>query len=297
MAKAIMYHYIRNKSKLFPYSNILKKKDFERQLKFFNNSGLISDAKQLILESNKYILTFDDGLKDHIYAAESLKKYNAIGLFAIPTLPFKNKDILDVHKIHLITGKIKGLEIMNELKKYITRNKIENFINENEKEKYKIAYKAHKDDSYKKEFKKIMNYYSDIKLKRKILNYLLKKFDINIKSKDFYLNKKEIKYLSSLGMVIGSHTESHTLLSRLNYKKQFLEIKNSKVFLEKVIKKEVDTFVHPYGTKVSYNKNTINILKKLKFKLAYSVENRDIKFYDIKNNPFELPRYDCNQFI
>ena len=137
MAKAIMYHYIRNKSKLFPYSNILKKKDFERQLKFFNNSGLISDAKQLILESNKYILTFDDGLKDHIYAAESLKKYNAIGLFAIPTLPFKNKDILDVHKIHLITGKIKGLEIMNELKKYITRNKIENFINENEKEKIK----------------------------------------------------------------------------------------------------------------------------------------------------------------
>ena len=220
-----MYHYIRNKSKLFPYSNFLKKKDFERQLKLFNSSGLINDAKELILESNKCILTFDDGFKDHVYAAESLKKYNAIGIFAIPTLPFKNKDILDVHKIHLITGKIKGLEIMNELKKYITRNKIENFINENEKEKYKIAYKAHKDDSYKKEFKKIMNYYSDIKLKRKILNYLLKKFDINIKSKDFYLNKKEIKYLSSLGMVIGSHTESHTLLSRLNYKKQFLEIK------------------------------------------------------------------------
>ena len=291
-----MYHYIRDKNKLFPYSNILTKKNFDKQLNFFDNSGLISDHKELILRSNKYLLTFDDGFKDHIYAAELLKKYNAIGLFAIPTLPFKNKNILDVHKIHLITGKIKGTEILDELKKYVNKKKIKNFISENEKEKYKIAYKNQKDDIHKKEFKRIMNYYGDTKLKCKILNYLLKKFDINVSFKDFYVNKKEIKYLSSLGMIISSHTESHALLSRLSYKKQFLEIKNSKVFLESVIKKEVNTFVYPYGTKISYNRNTINILKKLKFKLAYSVENRDIKFDDIKSKPFELPRYDCNQF-
>ena len=46
-----------------------------------------------------------------------------------------------------------------------------------------------------------MNYYGDLKLKHKILDYLLKKFEINTKPKD-YLNN-----LFQLGM-IGSHGES-----------------------------------------------------------------------------------------
>ena len=63
-----------------------------------------------------------------------------------------------------------------------------------------------------------MNYLGNLKYKSKILDHLLKKFEINIKPKDYYLNKKEIKHLVSLGMIIGSHSESHTLLSR----KQFI---------------------------------------------------------------------------
>ena len=292
-----MYHYVRNKNKMFPYYNILTKSDFRTQLKDFSKVGFISNYNELFFNSNKYLLTFDDGFKDHIYAAELLKKYNATGLFFIPTLPLKNKDILDVHKTHLITGKIKGSEILNELKKYLIENKIKNYFSNNEKKRYKIAYNHQDDSSHKKEFKKIMNYYGDIKLKHKILNYLLNKFNINIKSKDYYLNKKEIKYISSLGMIIGSHSESHTLLSRLSYKKQYLEIKKSKVFLENIINKKVDIFCYPYGKKISYNKNTINILKKLKFKLAYSVEYKDITNKDIGYRPLELPRYDCNLFI
>jgi len=295
--KCVTYHYIRNKSKVFPYYNSITKKKFKQQLKSFNKYGLINNYDELFLESDKYLLTFDDGFKDHIYAAELLKKKNAVGIFFIPTLPLINKEILDVHKTHLIAGKVKGQTILNELQNYLTKNRIYNFLNEIDKKKYKNIYENQTDSIYKKEFKKIMNYYGDIKLKHKILDYLLKKFEINIKSKDYYLNKKEIKYLSSLGMVIGTHTESHTLLSSLSYKKQFLEIKNSKVFLENVVNKKVDTFCYPYGSKLSYNKNTITILKRLNFKLAYNTEPRDIDFKDLQKKYLQLPRYDCNQFI
>ena len=161
---------------------------------------------------------------------------------------------------------------------------------------YKSAYSMQDDEVNKKKFKKIMNYYGNLKLKHKILDSLLKKFEINIKPKDYYLNKKEIKYLDSLGMIIGSHSESHTLLSRLSYEKQFKEIKNSKIFLEKIINKDVKTFCYPYGGKISYNYNTLKILKKLKFKLAYSVDYRDITIKDLKYKPYELPRFDCNLF-
>ena len=294
--KSIMYHYIRNKNKLFPYYNVLEKKDYINQIKKFSRTGLINSYEELFLDNDKYLPTFDDGYKDHIYAAEILKKYNAVGLFFIPTSPLKNNEILDVHKTHLIVGKIKGLEVLNELEKYLNKNKIKNYYSQKEKLKYRTAYRNQNDELHKKEFKKIMNYYGDLKLKHKILDYLLKKFEIYIKPKDYYLNKKEIKYLSSLGMIIGSHSESHTLLSRLTYKKQFKEIKNSKIFLEKMINKNIDTFCYPYGGRISYNRNTLEILKKLKFKLAYSVEYRDINFEDIKNKPYELPRYDCNLF-
>ncbi len=294
--KSIMYHYIRNKNKLFPYYNILEKKNYINQIKKFSKTGLINSFEELFFDSDKYLPTFDDGFKDHIYAAEILKKYNGIGLFFIPTSPLKNNIILDVHKTHLILGKVKGLVALNELEKYLNKNKIKNYYSQKEKLKYKIAYKRHNDDVHKKEFKKIMNFYGNLKLKHKILDYLLKKFEINIKPKDYYLNKKEIKYLSSLGMIIGSHSESHTLLSRLSYEKQFKEIKNSKTFLEKIINKNIDTFCYPYGGKISYNNNTLKILKKLKFKLAYSVDHRNITIKDLKNKPYELPRFDCNLF-
>ncbi len=293
--KSIMYHYVRNKSKLFPNYNILEKKNYINQIKNFSKIGLVSSYEELFIPSNKFLLTFDDGFKDHIYAAEVLKKNNSIGIFFIPTSPLKNNIILDVHKTHLILGKIKGTKAVNELQKYLNKNKIAKFYNKNEKLKFKSAYKAQLDDD-KKQFKKIMNYYGDLKLKHKILDYLLKKFEINIKPKDYYLNKKEIKYLKSLGMLIGSHSENHNLLSRLTYREQFKELNNSKVFLEKIINKNVDTFCYPYGGKISYNNNTLRILKKLKYKLAFSLEYRDISLNDIQKKPYELPRYDCNLF-
>ena len=294
--KAVMYHYIRNKNKLFPNFNILEKKDYTNQIKKFSQKGLINSYEELFISSDKFLPTFDDGFKDHIFAAEVLKKYNSIGIFFIPTSPLKNNTMLDVHKTHLILGKVKSSEALNELEKYLKKNKTNKFYNNNEKSKYKSAYNEQIDEDDKKKFKKIMNFYGDLKLKHKILDYLLKKFEINTKPKDYYLNKKEIKYLKSLGMLIGSHGESHTLLPRLSYREQFKELNNSKIFLEKIINQSIDTFCYPYGGKISYNDNTLKILEKLKYKLAYSVEYRDISFRDIRQKPYELPRYDCNLF-
>ncbi len=291
-----MYHYIRNKNFSFPYYNILKKKDFVQQIKKFSKIGFISSYRELFINSNKFLPTFDDGLKDHVYSAEILKRYDGIGIFFIPTAPLKNNTILDVHKTHLILGKVKSSEALNELNKYLEKNKITNLYKSSDTLKYKSAYKYQNDQNHKKKFKKIINYYGNLKLKGKILDYLLKKFEINVKPKDYYINKKEIKYLISLGMIIGSHGESHTLLSKLSYKKQYSELKNSKVFLEKITNKKVDTFCYPFGGKISYNRHSLKILKKLKYKLAYSTESRDISLKDIQKNPFELPRYDCNLF-
>ena len=43
--------------------------------------------------------------------------------FFIPTNPLSKNIILDVHKIHLILGKIKSFEALNELNKYLNKKK------------------------------------------------------------------------------------------------------------------------------------------------------------------------------
>ena len=118
-----MYHYIRDKSKIFPYYNFLEKKKFINQIKKFSKSGLINKYEEIFYNSEKFLPTFDDGFKDHIFAAEILKKNNSIGIFFIPTLPLKTKTILDVHKTHLILGKVKSSEALKELKNYLIKKK------------------------------------------------------------------------------------------------------------------------------------------------------------------------------
>ena len=190
--KCIMYHYVRNHNKEFPFYNIIPKKKFINQLEKFSKIGLVKNYEELLTPSKKILLTFDDGFKDHIFTAELLRKKNATGLFFIPTLPYKNKDLLDVHKTHLIKGKIKGKLILEELNKYLIKNKINNFFNRREEKKFFNSYKGQNDDTHTKHFKKIMNYFGDLKIKHKILNHLLNVFEINVKAKNYYLNKKEI---------------------------------------------------------------------------------------------------------
>ena len=132
--KCVMYHYIRNKDVNFPYSKVLTKTEFNKQLKKFEKNGFINNYSELFENSKKMLLTFDDGFKDHIYAAEKLKKLNCTGLFFIPTLPLRKKEILDVHKVHLLVGKVKGKTILFEMEKYLQKNNITNLINLNDRE-------------------------------------------------------------------------------------------------------------------------------------------------------------------
>ena len=76
-------------------------------------------------------------------------------------------------------------------------------------------------------------------MNRTIFKKLAKKFDIKLDYRKYYLSPKEIKYLSDLGMVIGSHSKNHIPLSRLTLSQQIKEIKSSKKFLEKSYKEKV----------------------------------------------------------
>ena len=77
-----MYHYIRDYNKAYPYFNNLSKDEFKRQLIKFNKEyGIIENISELSKKNKKVLLTFDDGFKDHFFAAKELSKINKIGIF------------------------------------------------------------------------------------------------------------------------------------------------------------------------------------------------------------------------
>lgn len=287
-----MFHYVRSFDKKFPNFKFCNINSFEKFIKK-NKKKIINQELNPKKDKKKILLTFDDGLKDHFTVAKLLHKFNLTGVFFIPSLPYTNNQLLNVHLAHLILGKVNSKVAYYDL---INKINNKNILNQKEKKKFSTRYSQQTDNSFTKKFKKTINYYSETKKINKILKFLIKKYKIKMSNKNFYLTINEIKKMNKMGMIIGCHSHSHIPLSRLTKKKQLNEIKKNYHFIKKIIKKDPRHFCFPYGRKNSYNKKTLAILKKLKFSFAHSIENREA--FSKKNEKYlELPRYDCNIFI
>ena len=100
-----------------------------------------------------------------------------------------------------------------------------------------------------------------------------------------YLSSKDVKDISLINTcIIGTHGYSHRRLSTLNKTQQHTELQKSKIVLEELIGKEVNTLSYPHG---SFNRDTISIAKQLGYKSAAS----SIKgFNNIKTDLFKMKR-------
>tara|TARA_Y100000590_G_scaffold213372_1_gene241807 strand:- start:71975 stop:72904 length:930 start_codon:yes stop_codon:yes gene_type:complete len=299
--KSIMYHYIQPFNQKFKKFEFLHFKHFEKQLNFFKKKYVFFDCYELFEKSNKLdkkiFLTFDDGLACHYdYVFKILKRNKINGIFYIPTLPFQKGKILDVHKIHLILGKIGPQKAFEELKKIIGRNK--NFVDNKLKLKYeKKIYEEQKNYFFSRNFKSYLNYFIKKNYRPIVIKKLFRKvFQNNEKKicKNFYLNEKQINHMIKENMIIGSHSVNHKIMSELSINKMKDEINKSFDFINMFIKEK--TFSYPYGGYHSFNKQIEKYLSKSNVSFSMNVENKDISKNDLTKRRQALPRIDCNNF-
>ena len=74
------------------------------------------------------------------------------------------------------------------------------------------------------------------------------------------------------GMIIGSHTENHPVMSKLCYEAQLKEIRGSFASLDEIINSNFKTYCHPYGAHYDFNINTIDLLNKLNIDYSFMVD-------------------------
>jgi len=301
--KAIMYHYISPEKQNLPHLHYLHLDDFVKQLEYFGNEyGFISleDFQQCIL-SNKpikgVVLTFDDGFKDHYsYVLPELLKRGLWGIFYIATSPFLAGKLIDVHRIHMLLGKYGENEIAKSLQRIITKDMLSHA---HVKEFSQDTYLKQNNNFTTNYVKRLLNYFIDYKHRRGVLDELMSIYYPNEEDlvQAFYMTKAEIKHLNNSGMVIGSHTVNHPVMSKISVSEQGREIESSFQMIESIVgKSALKTFCYPYGGFHSFTAYTEQLLEKNACAFSFNVEARDISEKDLAFRRQALPRYDCNAF-
>lgn len=303
--KSLMYHYVRENSVDFPFSAHKTTDDFISEITSLKSLGYVFGNLSLSIKNCKFdginpslvILTFDDGLKDHLNAARILKNLGVEGaVFYIPVEPYLTGNVLAVHKAQFIRSKYGGesLTLLEEAAKSLGINLVAHYSSRDERLKFKHRYNDQVDEPATKEFKRLINYYGKLGERDLLLDKIMEISDLALSFEDVYLSESEIREISSMGFEIGSHGSSHTPFSRLEPIVQRSELEQSKAYLEELICCNISSFCYPYGGKDSYTEVTLRLLREIGYENAISVEARDIVIDDLENNPYEIPRYDCN---
>lgn len=84
-----------------------------------------------------------------------------------------------------------------------------------------------------------------------------------------FLTSEQIKEMDANGFTVESHTVNHDRLAEISYNEQVDTLKQSKVFLENILKREIKYIAYPYGL---WNKNTLKAVEETGYNMAFTTE-------------------------
>jgi peptidoglycan/xylan/chitin deacetylase (PgdA/CDA1 family) len=300
----VMYHYVRpiQKSK-YPKIKGLEFKKFVKQLDFLEQNFTIINPfdfldhvlnRKKLNVPNPCLLTFDDGLKDHLqYVLPELQKRGLSGCFFVPTASLQKLELLDVHAIHFILESGHSVRDLLGLTTEICLNfgfdvKISHSgLALNKSNRF--------DGADVKRLKRLLQYELPLTIRHDVVTNLFEKLvkeSASELAQKLYMTVEDLQYMVLQGMLIGSHSHTHTWLEYQTLPNQLAEISRSVSFLQKIGVMDTNwLFAYPYG---SYNSETIDLLESLGCKAAFTTK---VGFSCLgSENLLALSRFDTNDY-
>lgn len=298
-----MYHYVRDLS-CTPYPDIkgLLPDNFKGQLEYLcrhYSMCSLNDVRRAMageseLSENACLLTFDDGLADHYRVVfPILKEHGVPAAFFPSSRPVDEAKVLDVHKIHFVLASTKShehlvKELLARLRDYRKCSKI---LPDGELwNRYGASTRF--DGAETVFVKRMLQDVLPQDVRSAIVNELFAKYVTKDEpgfSGELYMNLGEIKEMYAAGMEIGGHGHNHIWLGKASRQEQANEIKQTYLFLERVMAAPPSgwTLCYPYG---SYNQDTIALASDFgcAFGLTTKVELASL------TRPMEMGRLDTN---
>lgn len=240
----LMYHGILDDTERDPvltYGQV-HRTAFEKQMRWMAQTSKVVPLSEY--HSPKDIsITFDDGYSNQVKnALPILQKYRIPATFFVPTIYFGAFPILwfNLLKADFILANRVG------------RNRLQKFREEASAVRKSLS----PERIYEKFSSKLIRFLSEPGLKAALAG----------------VDEQDLRTIASDPLMeIGSHSHSHLDLSQLPYAKQRSEIEASKLKLESIIGRKIQTLSYPHG---AYNGDTISCLKEAGIRAAYSVETK-----------------------
>lgn len=309
----IMYHYIRNNEDYEYDVYCRRKSEFKDQINFFiknyhHCSLADKEETRYFLQSKdeSFLLTFDDGYKEHLDCARFLKEKGVSGIF-FPSCNVFEKRLLDVNLIHLILGnrKLSIDKLLEDIQLFIDKNNIKiksnifKYFGTSIKEYMKVVKPKRYQDIKTSAIKFLLQRdIADNTIRRKILDELFKKYYKESQekyAKNFYLTIDDMYEMKNLGSCFGGHGISHKHLDSLNKNLQRIELEgsiNKLLDLKLIDKNETKKICYPYG---AHNNDTLEIMNNKKIDFGFTVEENKAML-DSKHTIHNLPRWDTNNW-
>ncbi len=302
--KALMYHYVRSNLEREPKYYHLNTEDFRQQLDYLKEKYGFIDRDEFLetIRGDReeipegVVLTFDDGLRDHYDVVfPELQQRDIWGIFYVPTGPLETNNLLDVHRVHSILGSVSGETLLEQAQEAIS----EDIIPESRREEFRQeTYDGHQDPETTKQAKRLLNYFVPDRHRTAVLDEIIQNLEYDLPSvSDIYMHPSEVREMHNEGMIIGSHTITHPVLSNLSSDEQAEEISTSFDHLDDIVGGLSEkTFCYPYGHESTFTDQTIEILGRVDCEWCFKVESSDVSKSDIEDRIQTLPRFDCNEF-
>lgn len=299
-----MYHYVRKPDPALPHFRFLHIDNFRNQLDHFADTyGFVTQAEWADFithgtmpdTTGKVVLTFDDAMScHHDEVFKELVQRDLWGIFYVPTGPYETGEMLDVHRIHLLCGAFDGQTLLSRLLAKVTDAMLPDARRAEFREQ---TYTTQTNQAGVAEFKRILNYYIDIDLRAALLGDLARDLGFVFDTSAFYVPPERLRDMAQAGMIIGSHTRTHPVMSKLDAAQQAFEIEQSFAQLDAMgALTPPRTYCHPYGGFHSFDEHTKAALRSADTAYAFNVESRQIEATDWAASSLHLPRFDCNEF-
>ena len=103
-----------------------------------------------------------------------------------------------------------------------------------------------------------------------------------------FLNWDEAREMTRDGMVIGSHTHAHHVLSQLEPERQYEELSQSRAILKEQLGTEADVLAYPVGSRTSFTSQTQRVARDVGYRAAFSFDGGTN--LQGKTSPFDVSR-------
>ncbi len=300
----VMYHYVRPiEGSRYPGIKGLETRAFEGQLDYLESRYRPVHPAQVMaclregrpLPERAALLTFDDGYKDHVrHVYPALKARGMSGVFFPPTSATRDRELLDVNRIHFILASVADMKgLVKEMEDAVLEAKGEFELDtlEDYRKLHRVANRFDNADVIY--FKRLLQHALPEALRTRISVRLFANHvsrDEKSFGDELYASGEDLREMADGGMEIGSHGHRHYWLARLDAASQAADIDSSLAYLDSLgLAKRDFWFCYPYG---SYNDDSLAALKERNCGAAVTtaVELAEC----VPGKALELPRLDTN---